>query len=290
MENRYTISVLVTGLPANARQPMPLPGESMFQFVIRNYQQEWHNFVDSLFQGLHLPNAERERFLHGRFTLEDSKWSKQIEHFMNSHLPTASRTLQSLAELRDNPTNLDFKTRFSIKEILWLKKHSGIDKEKTENVARDYGVRIIEPKMLTATPYGYLPHILDYIQGDLIWIVPAGTYFLPLMTAQGLTNVIEAFAKLPELSFFCDDLYTIILRTIALRDVLNRGYKWPDEPSAEMELFRNCGYRVAIQRMPLVELEPIYGGEAGVIDEVVRELREIADGKTAGKKPWWKFW
>ena len=291
MDNEYTISVVVTGLPSNARQPMPEPGESIFQFVIRNHRQKWRNFVDNLCQKSHLSKVERERFLHGRFTSEDSKWSKEIEHFMNSHLPTASRTLQSLAELRDNPTNLDIEIGFSITEILWLKKQSGMDKEKTESIARNYNVKIIEPKVLTGTPYAYLPHILDYIKGNFIWIVPGGTYFLVPMTTHGLTNIIEGFSKLTELSLFCDDLYTIIVRTSALHDVLNRGHRWPDDPSAEMELFRNCGYRVAIQRMPLVELEPIYGGESGVIDEVVKELRQIAsNGKKNVEKPWWKFW
>jgi hypothetical protein len=260
----------------------------MFKYVIRNHQQKWQNFVDNLCQEFHISHTVRERFLHGNFTSEDSKWGEQIENFMNSHLPTSSRTLKCLAELKENPIDLDFRIRFSIVEILWLRKENGIDKEKAENVARNYGVSIIKPKVMTPSPYGYLPHIMNDIRGDFIWVVPGGTHFLPPMTAHGLVKILEEFSKHTDLSFFYDNLYTIIVRTEALCNVLSRGHTWPNDLSEQMKLFRNCNYRVAIQRMPLVELEPIYGGETGIIEEVANELQQIS--KKNMKKQWWKLW
>lgn len=290
--NTNTISVVVVGLPSNARQPMLLPGENMFQWVIRNHPQKWHNFVDRLCHDFNFPHSERDRLMQGHFVPEDFpedfRWSKQIEEFMNSHLPTLWRTLKSLVELRDNPIDIEFRIGFRIVEILLIRKENG-NKERVETVARNFGVRIIKPKVLTPSPYGYLSYILADIRGDFIWVVPGGTKLFPSMTATGLNNILEVFSMCSNLAFFYDNLYTIILRTDALRDVLlNRGHIWPDEVSEQMALFSSCGYKVAIKRMPLVELEPVYGGEAGVIEELAKELRRIVQKKK--DKPWWKFW
>ena len=96
------------------------------------------------------------------------------------------------------------------------------------------------------------------------------------MTAIGLAGVIDSFMQCPTLAMFFDEMYTVILRTAALSDVLARGRRWPEDVTEQARVLSQCGFKVAAQHMPLVELEPVYRGESGPTDDLAREFRRIA--------------
>jgi hypothetical protein len=301
VEDKVTLSVLITGLPANCIQPSPRPGESLFQLIIRNNQDEWRNYLHLLLQEHGLPDRSRERFLQGAFTAEDSKWASLIERFMNSHLPTAWRTLEAVAELREELASQPVQ----LVQILWLRTENAAGGDKAQVAARRFNAEMITlPRSAILDmegPYAFLPKVISRIQGAFLWIVPGGTRFIPPMTAVGIRNVLDGFSKRPKLAMFVDELYTIVIRTQALRTAIQRGTLWPNDIKEQVKTFLKSDYDVWIQRMPLAELEPAYGGEPSITEAILKELRQLASGgypvsedsrekHRSSERPWWKLW
>lgn len=273
----------------------------MFQLVIRNNRNEGHNYVDLLVQEHGVPHQCRERFLQGAFTSEDSKWASLIERFMNSHVPTAWRTLEAVAELRDALRSHSVE----LVQILWLRTENAAGADKAQVAARRFHAEIVTVPRSTVLdmegPYAFLPKVITKIQGAFLWIVPGGTRFIPQMTAIGLGNVLDGLSRRPKLVMFSDELYTIVIKTQALRIAIQRCSSWPNDIREQVKVFLESDYEVSIQRMPLAELEPAYGGEHSITEAILKELRQLASGaytvsedsrekQRSSERPWWKLW
>ena len=77
------VTAMVTGFPPGFRRPNFRPGESPFQFVVRNHPDEWANCV----KRLGLSASEASALRHGKSLQLGSDIEKALELFQNLRLP-----------------------------------------------------------------------------------------------------------------------------------------------------------------------------------------------------------
>ena len=145
--SQITITAIVTGFPPGLRPPKPLPGENMAQLVIRNHPQEWQNCVERLKNDFHVPEDVCARLRSGDTSAAtDAVTQREIERFMNLRLPSHGRTLQGLADIREQMSEsggLAALWQLKMSEIIWPRpKHPSGDTE-AKKFAASLGVTVI---------------------------------------------------------------------------------------------------------------------------------------------------
>lgn len=263
--SKITITALVTGSPPELRRPKPLPGENIFQLVIRNHLEQWQNCIERLKKDFNVDDEICSSLLRGeQFELLDIAVKRVIARFMNHHLPTQGRTLEGIADLRKELEKPGFRDPWNIQltEIIWPRlKNPNVDKQ-TENVALSFGVTIVEIEQeLISLGIG---SFMDQIHGDYIWILPAGTQLLGNRTETGLLLVLTLFKENPRLALYSDQCYCVIYRTSALRALIESGKKLSSENRDNARMLEEAGFELAADNDPihnLVKLESIYGGK-----------------------------
>jgi hypothetical protein len=282
MNSKMTLTALVTGFPAGLRQPKPLPGENLFQLVIRNHPREWRNCVERLTSDFGVSSDQAGALLKGQLeVIQDAKVRNQIERFMNSRLPSHSRTFRCLKKLRDDLQSEPYlsTSNYEIIEILWPRQRDPSGDQTVEKLAAGLGVNVI-PTPTDGSLQLNLADFLPHIHGQFLWLVPGGTKFMSAITALQLDRVMRYFQQMPRGAMYLDSAFSIIYRTSALSDLVGRGqYLSPES----REMARNldlAGYKFAADDDPedaLCELEPEYGGPRRKIQTV-----------TESRSPWWK--
>lgn len=288
-----TLTAVIAGFPSNLKRPQTLAGETRLQMVVRNNPREWENFGERMQRMYGLPSAQRAKFLSGQEAQindhQRRRWVAEIQEFMNQHTPNHSRTMSSLAELRDwrpEPPLSDI-FNFRIVEILFPGQRNPDPKgdDLLEEVTGRYGVKIVWRETSDPATAPWRPDLLAQVHGEFIWIVPGGTYVDPPFAALGLGNLLRHFKQRPRMAFFWDKRYTSLLRTAAIKEALaGQGAKIPQAPGL-ISLLRARDYEYSEQEMPLVALESIYGGERGPGDVIVDAVRGSA---RRNNRTWWQ--
>jgi hypothetical protein len=282
MNAKMTVTAMLTGFPAGLIPPEPLPGETLSQLVVRNHPLEWRNCVDHVVRerGLSFDHADALRNCRFEGIQDADVWS-EIERFMNRRLPSHGRTLGCLKELRDLSGELPLAMlcTYEILEVFWPRESSPDEDRGPERMAESLGATVIgRPPTATRllNPVDYLPHI----NGELLWLVPGGTRIMPALAALELERVVRHFRQTPRCALYMDTAASILYRTAALRDLVDR--KLPLSPDSR-EMARSlhlAGYTFAVDDSPdaaLCEWEPEYGGP-----------RRTLPPPASLRRPWWR--
>jgi hypothetical protein len=290
--SQITITAIVTGFPPGLRPPKPLPGETMAQLVIRNHPQEWQNCVERLKNDFHVPEDMCARLQRGDTSAaKDAVTQGEIERFMNLRLPSHGRTLQGLADIREQMSEgggLAALWQLKMPEIIWPRpKHPSGDTE-AKKFAASLGITVIS----IDTPWDKqaplnLGALLEHVHGDYLWILPGGSRLSGPMTIMALIRVLRSFQEKPKLGMYSDQCYCMIYRMKALRALMASGKKLSAELRDNARMLQESGYELAADNDSihgLVEIESLYGGE----HDRFQEMRSAESSRLRSRTAWWR--
>jgi len=261
--NPPTLTALVSGFPPGLRRPKPLPGENLGQLVIRNHPQQWQNCVERLKRSFHTPEEVCVRLRRGETGVAlDPAAEREVERFMNLRLPAHGRTLQGLADIRQQMLGPAFihLWRFELSEILWLRLKGPSGDGQAESFAESLGVKCLA--MEKPGPAD-MEAISDRVHGDYLWILPGGTQ-LPALIALALIRVLRGFEEKPKLAMYSDRCYSQVYRTAALRTLTAAGATLSAESRDNARMLQEAGFELSVENEGgycLAELESLYGGK-----------------------------
>ena len=288
--SKITLTALVTAFPPDLRSPKPLPGENIFQLVIRNHKQQWQKCIERLKKDFNLNEEMCSRLQKGeQFEFLDFDVKNVVDRFMNLRLPTPVRTLRGLAEIRDEllkPAGFREDWNLQITDILWPRwKNPNIDKQ-TENIALSYGVTIVGVAVENSNSIS-IGSFVNQIHGEYLWKLPGGTRLSGTITEMALYRVLLLFKKNPKLAFYSDQCYCLIYRTSALRALIASGKILSSDDRENARMIEEAGYDLAADNNPilsLVKLESIYGGKYD--SNMIKTGKSVS--KLGGKTSWWQ--
>jgi len=265
--SQITLSAIVTGFPPGLRPPKPLPGETLAQLVIRNHQQEWRNCVERLKKDFHVPEEVCARLRRGDTAAAvDPTAQREIERFINLRLPSHGRTLQGLAEIREQmrePGGLSQVWELQLIEIIWPRQKNPSGDRKAEEFAASLGVTVLGIDTEKPGPLD-LGYLLKRVHGEFLWILPGGSRLSGPMTIMALIRVLRGFQEKPKLGLYSDQCYSMIYRTSALRALVASGKTPSSELRDNAKMLQEAGFELSADNDPnhgLVEIESLYGGQ-----------------------------
>lgn len=269
---RITLSVIVGGFPAELRSPRPLPGETWTELVIRNHLQEWLNLADRIRKERQLSDEAYSRLRAGHIPAAgDPAVRREIDRWMNLRLPRHGRTLQGLAELRDQMRgDLGQIWQLELADIICPRQRDPSGNTDFRRLAESLGAVTVE--VAEAGPMD-LGALIGYVHGDYLWILPGGTRLSATMIA--LIPVMLAFQGNERLALYHDGSYSMIYRTAALRALLAAGMTLSGDLGENARKLQEAGFELVADDagLSLAELEPIYGGQ----------VRRLPEGQPAGR-------
>jgi len=289
--SKITLSAIVTGFPPGLHPPKPLPGETLAQLVIRNHPQEWRNCIERLKKDFHVPEEVCSRLRRGETSAAvDPVTQREIERFMNLRLPSHGRTLQGLAEIREQmlePGGLSQLWQLELSEIIWPRQKNPSGDQEAEKFAASLGVTVVSIDAEKPGPLD-LGYLLKHVHGDFLWILPGGGRLSGPMTMMALIRVLRGFQEKPKLALYSDQCYCMIYRTSALRALMRSG----KTPSAELRdnarMLQEAGFELAADNDPshgLVEIEALYGGQHDPFSHM-HSSRGVPS--QTGRSSWWR--
>ncbi len=289
--NKMTLTAIVTGFPPGLRPPKPLLGENMLQLVIRNHPQEWNNCLERLRNKFHASEAMCSRLRKGEIVAEvDTAINKEIEKFMNLRLPSHGRTLQGLADIRDQlleTGGLNQLWQLQLSEILWPKqKSSSYGDKRTEDFVASLGVTVHSIDAEKPEPFDLLGSLLKHVHSDYLWILPGGSRLSGPMTIMTLFQVLRGFQENPKLALYSGSHYSMIFRTSTLRELMAAGNTFSPELRDTGRMLQEAGFDLVVDKInDLVEIEPIYGGQNNRINEIRTSKRRPS---AVVRTSWWR--
>lgn len=289
--SKIKLTAIVTGFPPGLRPPTPLPGESMLQIVIRNHPRQWRNCLERFRNDFGASEAVCSRLSQGDVVADLSPViRKEVERFMNLHLPSHGRTLQGLAEIRDQmmePEGLAQLWQLELTEIIWPRlKNFSCDAEAQEYAA-SLGATVVGVGGQEGGPLD-IGSLLQDIHGDYLWILPGGNRLSGAMTVVALIRVLRAFQENPKLALYSDQCYCMIYRTSALRALMASGKTLSAELRDNARMLQDVGFQITSDSDPihgLVEIESLYGGQHDRFSQMPSSRASVSK---VGRTSWWR--
>ena len=279
----HRVSVIVTGFPAQLRNPEPLPGETKIQLAIRNNRGRWGICVENITSKTPMSEEMKACLLDGNMDpiANNAAAQAEVERFVNVCLPTSGRTLQGLARLREHTQSL--RGVAEIIEIIWPRERNPSGDAHIAKFSEPLGITVIW--IPTGAPNTLdLGSLLHGIHGEFVWLVPGGTR-LPITDAvERLDRVIGCLAASPKRAVYSDNIASCVLRVSALHELVRRGQPLPPDQGDLGRLLRQAGYELVGDDDPdlaLCELEGEFGGWSG--SRGGRHARESGRGRS-----WWQ--
>jgi len=234
----------------------------MAQLVIRNHPHEWRNFLEHMQEVVGLSSSERARLTRdGPGGVTDPRLQNEVERFMNHRLPCHGRTIEGLANLRqqlEKPLQL-MMAGFRIIEILWPRQEGPSPNAAADRVTESFGARIISISGASSRVLD-LFSTLEEIHGAYVWIVPGCTQIWPEKSIC-LVRVKRCFDADPRCALYTDNAGSFIYRVSSLHAVRPAH----DTSGADVNrLLQRAGYTVVGDHEPaarLCNLEKEYGGD-----------------------------
>jgi hypothetical protein len=263
-------------------KPKPLPGETLLQLVVRLFPDQWEGFVERMASEQGFSKTVHDRLLIGLYEESDKETEHKILDFVNYHMPTHWRTLESLISLQKK-----LKSRLSrpsgqvdLIEIIWPREQHSSENGFTENYVKERGVTLLSTVHGPARELD-LNAALPSIQGEFVWLVPGGTNFMPSIVAGTLQRIIDYMTESPRRAFYADGAHSLILRASSLRELVNQGKIVPANYRDMARLLRERGFELAVNKeIILCVLEREYGGLG------LGDVDELPDSKDT--TPWWR--
>jgi hypothetical protein len=291
--SKIKLSAIVTGFPPGVRPPKPLPGESMLQLVIRNHPQAWSICLESLRNVFHASDEVCSRLTRGETIADlDPAVRREVERFMNLRLPSYGRTLQGLAELRDQMREtggLRQLWQMELTEIIWLRQKKYSSDAEAEKFAASLGVTVLNIDTQESLPLVDLGSLLNHVHGDYLLTLPGGSSLFVPMAITSLISVLLGFQEKPKMALYSDSCYCLIYRVSALRDLILSGKRLSAELHDNARMLQEAGFELAADKDsihgPLVEIETLYGGQ-NYNSCVMRSGRGAS--LRSGRTPWWR--
>ena len=285
------LTAIVTGFPPGLRPPTPLPGESMLQLVIRNHPQEWRNCLKRLRNDFDASEAVCSRLSQGEVIADLSPAiSREVERFMNLRLPSHGRTLQGLADIRDQmmkPGGLSQLWQLEMTEIIWPRQKNPSGDTEAEEYAASLGATVVSVDGQERGPLD-IGSLLKHIHGDYLWILPGGSRWSGPMSVMALIRVLRGFQENPKLALYSDQCYCMIYRTSALRALMSSGKTLSSELRDNARMLQEAGFQLASDNDPihgLVEIESLYGGQHDRFSQMPSRRGTVSE---AGRTSWWR--
>jgi len=288
MNERVSLTALVTGMPLFVHGPQLQKGETELQFLVRHYQVEWENCITDLseIRGVSEKVCAQLRALNLR-DIDDPAARTKVVEWVNWRLPTVHRTLTSLCDLRDLQNYEEVKRKFKevggyslsrqdheeridflgfeLIQILWPQEkrpNSDKSREKVEKTATSMGIEVI-PLETDISKELNLAEVLPRVKGNLLWLVPGGSKVLWGAVEMGLKRVLDQFRDKPSMAAYFDGSYSLVYRVSALREIARKiGFISPNQQEVG-SMLREAGYSLSGDRDPtmaLCKIEQIYGG------------------------------
>jgi hypothetical protein len=241
----------------------------MMQLVIRNHPRQWNNCLERLQKEIHLSPELAARLRSGQSIPGlDPMLLREIERFMNRHLPSHGRTLMELAEMRDQWRGEDPLAKIwnlRIVQILWPRQKDPSGNDQAEKFAESLGVTIpmLNDNNNEPGPMD-MNALLKHVQGDYLWIIPGGTRLASAFATMSLVRVLRSFEEKPKLGSYSDQCYCLIYRTAALRTLIASGRTLSSESRENGRMLHDAGFEFAADNdlnLALAILEPFYGGK-----------------------------
>lgn len=265
---KNSITVLITGIPAFVHDPETKPNESPLQFLIRYHPGEWKNFIEYLSKELKVSeticNRMKSKFFKmGEIT--DPIVSSKILEWCTQRLPYHGRTFKCLSDLRKSCAKLPPSPlgNITIDDILWPKENDPDGDNSSEKIATEMGVKVLPMKTGMNRELNMID-ILPHIKSDFLWVVPGGSNVSPL-AIMSLPLILARFGENKKVSLYHDASYSFILRTLVLKDIVEKSGSLSLHMQAIALEFKRLGYLMITEsdsQSPLCEIENFFGGNS----------------------------
>jgi len=185
---------------------------------------------------------------------------------MNLRLPSHGRTLQGLAEIREQMTEsggLSQLWQIQLTEIIWPRQNEPSGDGTADALAASLGVTILTVDAAKPGPLDF-GSLLKHVHGEYLWILPGGSRLSGPMTIMALIRVLRGFQDKPKLALYSDQCYCMIYRTSALRALAASGNALSAELRDNARMLQEAGFELAADNDPihgLVEIESLFGGQ-----------------------------
>lgn len=257
-----SISALITAVPPFIKKPALKFNENMFQFLARNFPDEWSVFLERIKE---LPTTSKETFelLKQIKTteLKDLDLKNKLEHWANHKTPTIGRTINCLNSLKTTLTKTPFcNSGINLIQILWPREKHPSGDTKWEEWAISRGVDVVSLETGINLNLN-LKTFFNKIIGEYLWLVPGGARFTAPLIADSLERILKYLHSNPKVAVYQDPLSSIIYKTHALNDLLNKRNSIPADPKICGEHLKQIGYSLSGDRNKefiLCDFESIY--------------------------------
>lgn len=255
MREEVSFTAIVTKPPAYFHPPRLRGDESILEFLVLHYPDEWINFIERMNRKykVSIPPRRQVKYIQG---ITDPNVLSELERWTNQRLPLYQRTFQGLAELRES-----FQKGNISLQVLWTLEESSNKDDSEKSRARKLGAEIIflEGAAILEMQLGKLLH---WVKGTLLWLVPGGS-LLCLETT--LTKIISKMNADPSVAVYLDGFYSRIYRVSAIKEVLGNIEHQSATELEIVKLLASTGESVyentsRSPAMALCKLEKIYGG------------------------------
>ena len=270
MTEKISLTALVTGIPPFVHGPELRKGEDKIHFLVRHQPDQWNNMIEYLKNDLKV--SEHNCSLLRSLQLDEIKdpvIESKIEGWANWRLPTHSRTLMSLNELREriqeeenNPKFADM-TPFRLEQILWPREKNPFGDTSAEKWAADMGAEVIPLEAGRARELD-LSVFLPRIKGTYLWILPGGSKFMRSLVMSSLRRVLLYMDGDPRTGMYFDGSYSFICRVSALRQAAGIDGTLPANFGYLAGALKEAGFLFSQDTdrdSQLCEIEKIYGGD-----------------------------
>lgn len=266
---KFTISAMLGAYPPERRLPKPLPGETMAGLVIRNHPDQWKNFLERLASSHTLSKTTVDELNRGNMGIVNSDPSlhAEFERFLNHRLPVYGRTMEGLAQVRNDLKHGDsvfsHTSDFEICEVIMPRAGDpSHESQASKNSVASLGVTTVHVDVdHVGVNYNRL---LGSIHGDFFWIVMGGTRIFGPEVIIKLTRIMRSFTSQPQLAMYTDQSYNMIYRMEALRQLDQRGIRISLETRDMARNLSQAGYQATADndpKMRLSSLEAMFGGD-----------------------------
>jgi hypothetical protein len=260
-------------------------GESLQQYLIRHYPDEWNNFIERMGHDFGTSPYICDQLRSGNLgPIAGTPLMEKFEHWANYRLPSHYRTLYGLSEtkkvLGEEPFNM---SGIKLIQILWPRESQSSGDDSAERMASDMGAEVMTISAGSNREmdlYGFLP----MVRGTYLWIVPGCSRIFAPIAAMQLGRTLMEMGNDPRIALYNDGHYSTIYRVSALADVGLKTRSIPSDQRMAAKLLQESGYSLRVgQGSALCEFESAYCGQTGGGYQPARSGNKSFLGKLFGR-------